>query len=231
VKEETEERASLFVLGLLEDKELADFEKELQSNATLRALIDELDSTAAQLAHTVPSHSTPPELRERVLAQAPNRRMTRFPRSQGWVPWALAACLALVAAYLIAEQNQLRHRVSRLEARNLFTEVQLANLESKIPDAPTARAVVVWNEKRQRGLLRVSQLPANADDHDYELWLIDRRYPQPVNGGVFHVRGDEPLQIGFRPAQPVRGAAVFAVSLERKGGVMKAEGPIVLVGK
>jgi anti-sigma-K factor RskA len=231
VKEETEERASLYVLGLLEDKEEADFEKELQSNAALRALIDELDTTAAQLAHTVPRHLPPPELRERVLAQAPNRRMTRFPRAQGWVPWAIAACLALVAAYLIAEQNQLRHRVSRLEARNLFTEIQLANLESKIPDAPTARAVVVWNEKRQRGLLRVSQLPANADDHDYELWLIDRRYPQPVNGGVFHVRGDEPLQIGFRPAQPVRGAAVFAISLERKGGVMKAEGPIVLVGK
>jgi anti-sigma-K factor RskA len=231
VNEETEERASLYVLGLLEDKELADFEKELQSNAALRALIDELDPTAAELAHIVPRHSPPPELRERVLAQAPSRSVIKFPRAQGWIPWALAACLALVAAYLIAEQNHLRHRISRLEARDLFAEIQLANLESKIREAPTARAVVVWNEKRQSGLLRVSQLPPNADDHDYELWLIDRRYPQPVNGGVFHVRGDEPLQIGFRPAQPVRGTAVFAVSLERKGGVMKVEGPVVLAGK
>jgi len=231
VNEEMEERASLYVLGLLEDKELADVEKELESNAALRALIDELDATAAELAHIVPRHSPPPELRERVLAQAPNRSVIKFPRAQGWIPWALAACLALVAAYLIAEQNHLRHRISRLEARDLFAEIQLANLESKIREAPTARAVVVWNEKRQFGLLRVSQLPPNADDHDYELWLIDRRYPQPVNGGVFHVRGDEPLQIGFRPAQPVRGAAVFAVSLERKGGVMKVEGPVVLAGK
>ena len=86
MNEETEERASLYVLGLLEDKELADFEKELQSNAALRALIDELDATAAELAHIVPRHSPPPELRERVLAQAPSRSVIEVSARAGMDP-------------------------------------------------------------------------------------------------------------------------------------------------
>jgi anti-sigma-K factor RskA len=226
-----EERASLYVLGLLEDEELAAFEKDLQANPELRALIDELDATAAQLVHSVPHRLASPELRKRVLAQMPNRSVIPFPRAQRWIPWACAACLALIASYLVAEQNRLRHRISRLEARDFFAEIQLANLESKRPEAPKAFAIVVWNEKRQRGVLRVVQLPANADDRDYELWLFDRRYQQPVNGGVFHLRSDEPRQLNFRPAEPVREATGFAITLERKGGVLKAEGPVVLAGK
>ena len=228
MNEETQERASLYVLGLLEDREVAQFEKEIQSDPELRGLIDELDATAAQLAHSAPFHPPPAGLRARVLAQAPKGRVTQFPRAQTWIPWAIAAALALTASYLISERNHLRHRVNRLEARDLFAEIQVASLESKLASAPQASGVVVWNEKRQRGLLQVSQLPPNAENGDYELWLVDRRYPQPVNGGVFHLVKDEAGQIGFQPAQPVRDAKGFAISLERKGGVMKAEGPIVL---
>ena len=230
MNEETEERASLYVLGLLEGKVLADFEREMESSPQLRALIDELDAAAAQLAYSAPIHSPPDELRARVLAQAPNRNAIRF-KAGGWIPWTLAACLVLIASYLIAERNQLHHRISRLEARDLFAEIQVASLKSKTVEAPNASAVVVWNEKRQRGLLRISQLPPNTEDNDYELWLFDRRYPLPVNGGVFHLRNEEPQQIGFRPQKPVRGTANFAISRERKGGVMQAEGPIVLAGR
>jgi anti-sigma-K factor RskA len=34
----------------------------------------------------------------------------------------------------------------------------------------------------------------------------------------------------FHPNRPVQTVAKFAVSLERKGGVPKAEGPMVLIG-
>jgi anti-sigma-K factor RskA len=228
VNDETLERASLYVLGLLEDRELADFENELQSDAELRALIDELDAAAAQLACTIPRQSPSPELKDEALAQTIRKDGIGFARAHSWIPWALAACLGLAGSYLIADRNHLRHRISRLESRDFFAEIRLSNLESRMPEAPEASGMVVWNEKRQRGLLRVSGLPPNSDDQDYELWLLDQRYPQPVNGGIFHLRVNEPLQIGFRPAQPVRGTVRFAVSLERKGGATKIEGPIVL---
>ena len=109
--------------------------------------------------------------------------------------------------------------------------MQIASLTSKLANAPNANAVVVWDEKRQRGVLKVMQLPPNADDRDYQLWLVDPRYKDPVDGGVFHVANDETLRVPFHPVSPVRGAQGFAISLEHKGGVPKAEGPIVLLGK
>jgi anti-sigma-K factor RskA len=98
-------------------------------------------------------------------------------------------------------------------------------------NSPQALAVAVWNPKTQEGVLSVAKLPALASDKDYQLWLIDPAYPAPVDGGVFTVNpatGD--ARINFKPNQRVNNAAKFAVSLERKGGVKKAEGPIVLLG-
>jgi len=79
--------------------------------------------------------------------------------------------------------------------------------------------------------LKVTKLPRNAADRDYQLWLVDPRYKDPVDGGVFHVANGGSLRVPFQPVSPVREAKGFAISLERKGGVTKAEGPIVLLGK
>jgi anti-sigma-K factor RskA len=183
------------------------------------------------IAHSAPPRSLPAELRGRILSQVGHgHKVVAFPRSV-WIPWSLAACLALTCAYLVAESNGLRKRVARLEERDILARVQIASLSSKLADAPNANAVVVWDEKKQRGVLKVTQLPRNANDHDYQLWLVDPRYENPVDGGVFHVANDGSLSVRFHPNAPVRGAKGFAVSLERKGGVPKAEGPIVLVGQ
>ena len=64
---ELEEQATLYVFGLLEGAESAGFERRLESNAELRALVDELDETAAAIAHAAPVRALPPELRARAL--------------------------------------------------------------------------------------------------------------------------------------------------------------------
>lgn len=231
MNEELEEQASLYVLGLLEDAEAAAFEKRLQSDTDLRVLVDELDEAAAAVAHNAPSRALPSELRARVLGQVSSEKTAAFPRRFGWIPWAIAAGLALTCSYLVAERSGLRNRITRLEQRDIFSQVQIASLSSKLENAPDANAVVVWDEKKQRGVLKVTQLPRNAEDHDYQLWLVDPRYKNPIDGGVFHVANDETLSVPFQPSSPVRAAKGFAISLERKGGVTKAEGPIVLLGK
>lgn len=232
MKEELEEQASLYVLGLLKGAEAAAFERRMESDAELRALVDELDGAAAALAHNAPKRALPPELRARVLAQVGGRnKVVAFQRPSNWIPWALAACLALSCAYLVAESGRLRKRIARLEERDIFAQIQIASLSSKLENAPNANAVVVWDEKKQRGILKVTQLPRNTEDHDYQIWLVDPRYKDPVAGGVFHVANDGTLNVPFQPKAPVREAQAFAISLERKGGVTKAEGPIVLLGK
>jgi anti-sigma-K factor RskA len=228
---ELEEQASLYVLGLLEGDEAAGFERRLQADDALRALVDELDEAAARMMHEAPPRALPPELRARILGQVSGEKTVAFPRRSNWIPWAIAACLALTCAYLFAEGGLLRKRVARLEQRDLFSQIQIATLSSKLESAPKANAVVVWDEKRQRGVLKVTQLPRNTDDRDYQLWLVDPRYKDPVDGGVFHVVNDETLRVPFQPTSPVRGAKGFAISLERKGGVTRGEGPIVLLGE
>ena len=231
MNDELEEQSALYVFGLLERDEVPALERRLESDRELRALVDQLDETAAQLALRAPPAPLPPELRARVLAQVDRGNVIAFPRRLRWIPWAAAACLALSCAYLIAERSQLRHRITRLEERDILARVQIVSLSSKSQSAPSANAVVVWDEKKQRGILKATQLPRNTEDCDYQIWLIDPRYKNPVTGGVFHLANEGGFALPFQPAEPVRAAAGFAISLERKGGVPKAEGPIVLLGK
>ncbi|MGI8955703.1 MAG: anti-sigma factor [Chthoniobacterales bacterium] len=231
MNEQLEEQASLYVLGLLETDESAAFVQRLESDPELRAVVDQLDEAAAAVAHAAPPRALPPQLRERLLAEVRKGKTVAFPRRSNWLPWAIAACLALTSAYLVAERAGLRKRLTRLEQRDFLAQIQIASLSSKLENAPDANAVVVWDEKKQRGILKVTQLPRNDENRDYQLWLVDPRYKDPVDGGVFHVANDGSLRVPFHPASPVREAKGFAISLERKGGVTKAEGPIVLLGK
>lgn len=231
MNEQLEEQASLYSLGLLEGDDAANFAKRVESDSELREVVDLLDEAAAAMAHSAPPRPLPPELRERLLTEIRGGKTVAFPRRTNWLPWALAACLALTSAYLVAERSGLRKRLTRLEQRDILSQVQIASLSSKLENAPDANAVVVWDEKRQRGILKVTQLPRNEENRDYQLWVVDPRYKDPVDGGVFHVANDGALRVPFKPSSPVREAAGFAISLERKGGVTKAEGPIVLLGK
>ena len=79
--------------------------------------------------------------------------------------------------------------------------------------------------------MKVVHLPANTNDHDYQLWLVDPRYKDPIDGGVFHLANDGDVSVKFQPHAPVRAAQAFLVTLERKGGATKVEGPIVLSGQ
>jgi len=157
---------------------------------------------------------------------------------------------ALADFQLRATRNQLeaerliaRHQVSAVTEqiaaleRELKTQGDLANykiatLASLLGNSPQALAVAVWNPARQEGVLVVEKMPALAEDKDYQLWLVDPQYPIPVDGGVFTVNpATGEAHVTFKAGKPVKSVAKFAVSLERKGGVPKAEGPMVLLSQ
>ena len=96
---------------------------------------------------------------------------------------------------------------------------------------PSACAVAVWSPQLQEGVLVATQLPAPPAGHDYQLWLTDPQSPTPVDGGVLSVEdATGAARVGFKPARPMIAASAFCVTLERKGGSPKAEGPLVLTG-
>jgi anti-sigma-K factor RskA len=119
----------------------------------------------------------------------------------------------------------------RLRHSEDLARLKVSALASLAGNTREAQAIAVWDPAQQAGLLAFDKLPVIPDDQDYQIWVVDPAYPNPVNGGVFKPDADGHAVLAFRPDQPVLRAAAFAISLEKKGGVPKAEGPIVLLGK
>jgi len=131
---------------------------------------------------------------------------------------------------LLAE-NMINDLGSRLRRSEDLSRLKISALASLAGDTKEAQVIAVWDPGQQAGLLTMEKLPPIADTQDYQIWIVDPAYKDPVNGGVFHVAADGKVALAFKPDQPVAQAVAFAISLERKGGVPKAEGPIVLLGR
>lgn len=97
---------------------------------------------------------------------------------------------------------------------------------------PSGLAVAVWDPDRQEGEFAISHLPPLPPDKDYQLWIVYFQYPNPVNAGILAVGPTtSEARTPFKPDRPVTAAARFTVSVERKGGVTQAEGPIILASQ
>jgi anti-sigma-K factor RskA len=168
------------------------------------------------------------------------------------LPWAMAAMLAIAflttlnsymrqrdrAAVLASEvelfrteATDLRQGYATLQEQNRLARLQMASLASQLDTTRAALAVAVWDGQSQEGLLWIESLPPLPESQDYQIWVVDPRYENPVNGGVFNPTTASAQKIPFTTDQPIEQVVAFAVSLERRGGVPKAEGPMVLVGK
>ncbi len=232
MNEQTAELASLYVLDLLEGEERRAFEKQMAADAELARTIDEFQSDLSLLAHDVPLRNPPPELEHRIFTSLRRKFSLRgVTVSHSWVPWAIAASLMAACFLLLIDRARISHQLAALQRRSMVAETQIAMLSSKLENAPRAYAVVVWDVEKQEGVLKVVDVPKNATDHDYQLWVVDPEYKQPVSGAVFAVESDGTTKIAFKPEARVSSAKAFAVTLERKGGVPKAEGPMVLLSK
>ncbi len=131
---------------------------------------------------------------------------------------------------LLAEKmiSQLGNQLRRSED---LARLKVSALASLAGNTKEARAIAVWDPDQKAGLLTLEKMPAIADWQDYQLWVVDPAHPNPVNGGIVHIDENGRAVLAFWPDQPVNQAAAFAISLEKKGGAPKAEGPIVLLGK
>lgn len=92
---------------------------------------------------------------------------------------------------------------------------------------------VVWSTSRQAGCLRLRGLPPNdpATEH-YQLWIVDpTRDREPVDGGVFDVPAATEVLAPITARLRVDAPELFAITLERRGGVVVSEGPLLVVAR
>ena len=127
--------------------------------------------------------------------------------------------LAQLRAGLASREAQIAALDRQLKEQGDLATYKIASLVSIAGNTPEALAVAVWNPANQQGVLSVQKLPALTANSYYELWLIDPQYASPVSGGVFTVDpATGASQVHFHPAKPVKTAAKFAITLERKDG-------------
>lgn len=100
--------------------------------------------------------------------------------------------------------------------------------------AQGAKGDVVWDPETQQGFVRFSGLaPNDPRKQQYQLWIFDasRGDKYPVDGGVFDIppNAQGEVLVPIQARLPVRDAAMFAVTLERAGGVVVSEREHIVV--
>jgi hypothetical protein len=157
----------------------------------------------------------------------PGRRRSGLPAWSGWL--AAAACLVVAVAALalrpgapsLAEQ-----RAQVLAASDVVTiPWKDWALNGADPEITGVQGEVVWSDSLQKGFMRFVGLPANDPRiQQYQLWIVDERglvdetgQSARISGGVFDATGKEVI-VPIEPRLFVRGARLFAVTIESPGG-------------
>jgi anti-sigma-K factor RskA len=233
ISEQQQDQAALYALGLLDADEDAAFQSELRANAELRDLVRELREAAGDLALTAPSVLPPASLKERIMGEIATKRvvpMLAGRASLGWIPWAIAAALAVFCGLLALDRARLERQLAETRAVDPLMQTSFYTLAPAAPAPAEAKATVAWQPGRQSGVIRISNLPAPEPGKDYQLWAVDAEHKDPISAGVVRVDKNGVAQIRFKPVEKAEHVKAFAISLEREGGVPKKEGPILLVG-
>jgi anti-sigma-K factor RskA len=218
-----------YVLGELSSAEAAAFEKEVATNQELRDFTRELANGYASLALTAGPVRPRPDLFSRILAETNSPKRPKL-ILVSFLPWALAACLAIGLLVLSLKDYRTEAELGELSRRDVLAHLQIASLQAQVNSYAKASAIVVWNPQRQSGLVRLDELPASEPGHDYQLWIIDPSEKAPVSAGVVPVGNGNAAVVEFQPVHRVTTAAKFAVSIEKAGGSSVPQGQIILVG-
>jgi len=234
ISEEQQDQAALYALGLLGTAEDAAFESELKVNAELRDLVRELREAAGDLALTTPSLQPPASLKQRIMREITTKQVVPMPPQQrasfGWMPWAIAAGLAVFCGLLAVDRIRLERQLADTRAVDPLMQTTFVTLAPSAPAPADAKATVAWEPGRQSGVIRISNLPAPQSGKDYQLWAVDAEHKDPISAGIVRVDKNGVAQVRFKPVEKAEHVKAFAISLEREGGVPKKEGPILLAG-
>ena len=259
IEERLEEQACLFALGCLPAEEYDAFEIELHRNVELQSLVVGLRASAAAVAGNISNHTPPPALKDKVMAQInASEKIVPLPKPEAsmppvfnWLPWALAACLAILCGIFVQRENTLKSRIAELnqmadtlqsatnnlqqtilalQETNRLADMRIAMLGSLLEDQPKAVAVSLWDEDHQTGVFVVQNLKPSPADKDYQLWVIDPQYGTPVDAGIFQVDDKGQVRFQFKAKQHIKTAGKFAVTQEVKGGSPTPKGQMVLIG-
>jgi len=218
--------AALVIAGIGEDEPLPEVLKT--------RLMVQAENFVLNMAPRAPVVSIPvSDIVKSSRPQAQPRRSFK-PGSWGWIATAASLVLAVagwwprVATNGLDDSDRLQHVLS--DGSTVKQQWQA----TEDPAASGVTGEVIWNQATQAGYMRFRGLAANDPRQvQYQLWIFDRSRGEkyPVDGGVFDVADDGVAEVivPIKARLPVRDPAMFAVTLERAGGVVVSEREHILV--
>ena len=190
-------------------------------SAPPEGLLERLDQAAQDLAS--PAHGP------RTATPEPPARRGTLAAVSGWL--AAAASLALWASTSIGPEPPSTSSSPAARRAALIAEADPAPLAWAAAEDPLSAGVVgdvVWDRERQEGYMRFEGLAQNDPTQaQYQLWIFDSSRvdweARPVDGGVFDVGPGGETVVAIDPKLEVGKAALFAITLEKPGGVVVSQ--------
>jgi len=240
--------AALDVLDAATPAESVELRAHLESCQSCSDARDEYAEGASLIGRDLEPVAPPAALREQILAAVRPSAVSdnvieahdRFGVSRWWMA-AAALFLALwgwreLSVRVTREKVNTREAEIRrlagenhlLAARNDKLNAEMAALASRDTRtisltgqqvAPSASARVFLEPQQRRAVVFFYNLPANASDKSYQLWILRADQPKPQSAGVFDVTqsGGASISIENLPlSTEIKG---LAVTLEPRGGV------------
>jgi anti-sigma-K factor RskA len=236
----------LYVLGTLSGGELAQVEAALIQFPELKADINNIERTLQTYA-TANTISPSPQLKNRILEEARkttsnnNNTTTGNPPTTGGGGFnflkgllALLSMLCVFLAYNWFNSNQEKQQLENRNQRDmevcdsirdastkqyaLYQDVTNPNnkiiANAPIPKYAETEIYFYHNPVDKKNYLQLSSLPPiDNNTQSYQLWSIKGTDPpRPLD--VFQSDGDKVI-----PVQHIDGTQVYAITIERKGGV------------
>jgi hypothetical protein len=168
------------------------------------------------------AQATSSVLRAPELMDSPSAVMSRGATRLVWKagPWLVAAACLILSAIAVYNwspwtQPDIVQVVNRDPEREILRWADWDN-----PEVKGVMGEAVWCEGRQQGYMRFVNLPANDPAKEqYQLWIVDGRgMGQRISGAIFDADPDGETIVPIQPGIPVKGAKLFAVTIEPPGG-------------
>jgi anti-sigma-K factor RskA len=237
VHEQFADDLALYAMGTLEAAERVALEKHLNQCAVCRRELLELQRDTALLALSVPSHTPPPQARQRLMsaiAAEPHAMQTQ----ERWewrmlIPSMVSVAIAVIAIALWRHNVDLQRQLADLQKNYSQQQEQLQSAKEVVatltdPDAtrftltttparPQPQGKAIYVRSRRSLIFLASNMPALPPQKAYELWLIPAS-GAPIRAGLFKPDAKGSATVVNPPLPAGVEAKTFAVTVEPDGG-------------
>lgn len=246
--EEFESIAALDAVGAATPEEERSLSEHLETCADCRRARDEFAEAAALLARQLDPVAPPSDVRERIVgtiqsADDDDDTLIVHP-SHRFNPWWLATAATLFLALwgwrelaIRAAKTRIHDQeamIQQLAEQNTLLEQQRDRLSAEMNAlagadtrtialtgqtvSPSASAKVFLEPSKRRALVFFYNMPENAKDKSYQLWIIRADQPKPQSAGIFDVTNNGRASVTVENLPLATEIKALAVTLEPRGG-------------